>query len=162
MSKYIVWFKDLDRDSLPVAGGKGTNLGIIYKLGFPVPNGFCVTAQMYQEYIETTGIKEKLKPLLKGLDKEDTDRLQHVATQIQNLIVSTPIPDEMAEEIMDNYELLCADQRKASDLVHAKDVFVAVRSSATAEDLPEASFAGQQATYLNVRGKENVVAAVLA
>ncbi|MBI2103209.1 phosphoenolpyruvate synthase [Candidatus Woesearchaeota archaeon] len=162
MSKYIVWFKDLDKDSLPVAGGKGTNLGIMYKLGFPVPNGFCVTAQTYQEYIETTGIKEQLRRLLQGLDKEDTDRLQRIATEIQNLIVSTPIPDDVAEEIMDNYELLGADQHKAAEIVRVKDAFVAVRSSATAEDLPEASFAGQQATYLNVRGKEKVVSAVLA
>ncbi len=162
MGKYIAWFKDLDTDSLPVAGGKGTNLGIMYKLGFPVPNGFCVTAQTYQEYIEKTAIKDQLKRLLQGLDREDTDKLQQIATKIQDLIISTPIPDDVAEEIMENYELLGADLKKASDIVHAKDVFVAVRSSATAEDLPEASFAGQQATYLNVKGKEKVVAAVLA
>ncbi len=162
MGKYVVWFKDLDKDSLLVAGGKGTNLGIMYKLGFPVPNGFCVTAQTYQEYIEKTGIKEQLKRLLQGLDKEDTDKLQKIAVEIQNIIVSTPIPDDVAEEIMDNYELLGADQHKASDIVNARDIFVAVRSSATAEDLPEASFAGQQATYLNIKGKEKVVSAVLA
>ncbi len=162
MGKYIVWFKDLDKDSLLVAGGKGTNLGIMYKLGFPVPNGFCVTAQTYQEYIEKTGIKEQLKRLLQGLDKEDTDKLQKIAVEIQNIIVSTPIPDDVAEEIMDNYELLGADQHKAAEIVRVKDAFVAVRSSATAEDLPEASFAGQQATYLNIKGKEKVVSAVLA
>src|SRR3989344_1650306 len=120
MSKYIVWFKDLDRDSLPVAGGKGTNLGIIYKLGFPVPNGFCVTAQTYQEYIEKTGIKDKLRQFLQGLDREDNDALQRVAVEIQNLIVSTPIPDDVAEEIMENYELLGADVKKASDIVSSK------------------------------------------
>ncbi|MBS3169326.1 phosphoenolpyruvate synthase [Candidatus Woesearchaeota archaeon] len=162
MSKYVVWFKDLEKDSLPVAGGKGTNLGIMYKLGFPVPNGFCVTAQTYQEYLDRTSIKERIRELLTGLDKEDTSRLQQTAAQIQELIVSTAIPEDLAEEIRDNYELLGADQHKASEIVQAKDVFVAVRSSATAEDLPEASFAGQQATYLNVRGKENVVGAVLA
>jgi len=162
MGKYIVWFKDLDTDSLLIAGGKGTNLGIMYKLGFPVPNGFCVTAQTYQEYIEKTGIKDKLRQFLQGLDREDNDALQRVAVEIQNLIVSTPIPDDVAEEIMENYELLGADVKKASDIVSSKDVFVAVRSSATAEDLPEASFAGQQATYLNIKGKEKVVSAVLA
>ncbi|MBI4152875.1 phosphoenolpyruvate synthase [Candidatus Woesearchaeota archaeon] len=162
MSKYVVWFKDLEKDSLPVAGGKGTNLGIMYKLGFPVPNGFCVTAQAYQEYLDRTGLKERMKELLTGLDKEDTDHLQQIAAQIQELIVSVPIPEDLAEEIRDNYELLGADQHKASEIVQAKDVFVAVRSSATAEDLPEASFAGQQATYLNIRGKQNVVGAVLA
>lgn len=162
MSKHIAWFKDLDKDSLLIAGGKGVNLGIMYKQGFPVPNGFCVTAQTYGEYLERTGIKNKIKEFLTGLEKENTDQLQQIAAQIQELIVSTLIPEDIAEEIMDNYELLGADVKKASDIVSAQDVFVAVRSSATAEDMPTASFAGQQATYLNVRGKEKVVAAVLA
>lgn len=162
MSKHIAWFKDLDKDSLLTAGGKGVNLGIMYKQGFPVPNGFCVTAQTYGEYLERTGIKNKIKEFLTGLEKENTDQLQQIAAQIQELIVSTLIPEDIAEEIMDNYELLGADVKKASDIVSAQDVFVAVRSSATAEDMPTASFAGQQATYLNVRGKEKVVAAVLA
>ncbi len=158
---YIAWFKDLNKDSLPVAGGKGTNLGIMYNLGLPVPPGFAVTAQTYKEYTERTGIKDKIQQLLKGLNVEDTDRLQAIANKVQELIISTPIPEDIAEEIKESYELLGAG-KAAHDLVKAEEVFVAVRSSATAEDLPSASFAGQQATYLNVRGKENVVSAVLA
>ncbi len=158
---YIVWFKDLNKDSIAVAGGKGANLGEMFNLSLPVPPGFAVTAQTYQEYLERTQIKDKIEQLLKGLDTEDTEKLQSVAAKVQQLIISTPIPADIAEEIEDNYELLGLD-KKANSLVQGNDAFVAVRSSATAEDLPSASFAGQQATFLNVKGKKNVVAAVLA
>lgn len=157
---HIIWFKDLDKDSLAIAGGKGTNLGIMFNLGLPVPPGFAVTAQTYQEFIEKTGIKAQIEQLLQGLNIENTKALQETAKKIQDLINSREISEDLAEEIMDNYELLGADRRKAAELVEPKDVFVAVRSSATAEDLPEASFAGQQATFLNVKGKEEVVKAV--
>jgi len=158
---YIVWFKDLNKDSLPTAGGKGTNLGIMFNLGLPVPPGFAVTAQTYKEYTEKTQIKDKIGKLLEGLNVEETEKLQDTAKKIQELIVSTPIPEDMAEEIKESYELLGAG-KGAHDLVESEDVFVAIRSSATAEDLPSASFAGQQATYLNIKGKDNVVSAVLA
>ena len=158
---YVAWFKDLNKDSIAVAGGKGANLGEMFNLGLPIPGGFSVTAQTYKEFIEKTGIKSKIEELLKGLNIEDTKVLQEVAKKIQELIISIPVPEEMKEEIQDSYELLGAE-KEAHDLVEAKEVFVAVRSSATAEDLPEASFAGQQATFLNVKGKDNVVKAVRA
>src|SRR3989344_1412768 len=159
---YVVWFKDLRKNSIPIAGGKGANIGEMLTLHLPVPNGFAVTAQAYGEYLEKTKIQPKILSLLKDLDVENNDKLQAVATKIQNLITSTPMPAEMAEEIMYTYEMLGSEKHKATDLVEPKEVFVAVRSSATAEDLPEASFAGQQATFLNVKGKQNVVSAVLA
>ena len=146
--KHIVWFKDITKDSISIAGGKGANLGEMFNLGMPVPAGFCVTADTYKEYLEQTGLKQKIESLLQGLNVEDTASLQEVAGKIQNLIVSTPILEDIAEETRDSYELLGAE-KKAHDLVQAKEVFVAVRSSATAEDLPSASFAGQQATFLN-------------
>lgn len=158
---YIAWFKDLNKDSIATAGGKGSNLGEMTQISMPVPNGFAVTAQTYKEYIEKTGIKDKIQSLLKDLDVDNTEKLQQVAKEIRDLIVATEIPTEIADEIMDSYELL-AEQKGAESLVDAEQVFVAVRSSATAEDLPEASFAGQQATFLNIRGKEKVVHAVLA
>jgi len=158
---YIAWFKDLTKDSIPVAGGKGSNLGEMFNLDLPIPGGFAVTAQTYGEYIERTNIKTKIQDFLKDLDVDDTEELQRRAKKIQELIISTPIPKDISEEIQDSYDLLGAG-KDAHDLVEGKDVFVAVRSSATAEDLPEASFAGQQATYLNVRGKQKVVGAVLA
>ncbi len=158
---YVAWFKDLNKDSIPVAGGKGANLGEMFNLGLPVPGGFAVTAQTYKEFIEKTGLKQKISGLLTGLDVNDTKKLQHTATAIQKVILDTPLPEEMAEEIKDSYELL-GSGKEAHSLVEGEEVFVAVRSSATAEDLPNASFAGQQATYLNIKGKDNVVAAVHA
>ncbi len=158
---HIVWFKDLNKDSIPTAGGKGANLGEMINIGLPVPNGFAVSAQTYQEYLERTGLKNKIAQLLQGLDVEDTEKLQEVAKNVRDLIIATPIPEDIVEDIKDNYELLGA-KKTADSLVSAEEVFVAVRSSATAEDLPSASFAGQQATFLNVKGKDNVVYAVLA
>ena len=154
-------FTSIGKSDAAIAGGKGASLGEMTQVGIPVPNGFAITAQTYQHFIEKTGLKDKIQQLLQGLDTEDTDKLQDVAAQIQNIIQATPLSAEVAEEIMDNYELLGAE-KGAQGLGQSKDVFVAVRSSATAEDLPTASFAGQQATFLNVRGKENVVKAVIA
>src|SRR3989338_5730788 len=156
---WVKWFKDLDENSLPVAGGKGTNLGIMFKLHLPVPNGFAVTAQCYREFTNRTKITEKRQQRRVGLNIEDTDTLQQRADQIQKLISSTPIPEDIAEDIIINYELLGAE-KEVTTLINSQDVFVAVRSSATAEDLPSASFAGQQATFLNIKGKEQVVRAV--
>ena len=159
---YVIWFKELRKDSIPIAGGKGSNIGEMLTLHLPVPNGFAVTAQTYGEYLDKTKIQPKILSLLDGLDVENTDKLQAIAKKIQDLIITTPMPNDMAEEIMFTYEMLGSLKQKATDLVEPKEVFVAVRSSATAEDLPEASFAGQQATFLNVKGKQHVVSAVLA
>ncbi len=147
---YVVWFKELNKDSLAIAGGKGSNLGEMYTLGMPVPNGFAVTASAYQEFIEKTGLKDKIQQLLQGLNVEDTDSLQDLALQIQQLIQSMPIPEAMAEEIKDNYELLGTD-KQAQALVQPKEVFVAVRSSATAEDLP--SIAEDEHVLVTINGK---------
>ncbi len=159
---YCVWFKDLNKDSIAIAGGKGANMGEMINLSIPVPDGFAVTAQTYKEFIEKTKIQEKILQMLVGLNYEDTTQLQNVANAIQRLVVSIPLPEEMVEEIQDNYELLGASRKSASSFVRGEEEFVAVRSSATAEDLPSASFAGQQATFLNIKGKENVVNAVRA
>ena len=158
---YVVWFKNLNKDSIPEAGGKGANLGEMFNAGLPIPDGFAVTAQTYKEFIEKTGIKNQIQDKLKDLNVDDTETLQRVAKEVQKIITDSEIPEEMKEEIIDNYELL-GDNKEAHDLIEAKEVFVAVRSSATAEDLPEASFAGQQATYLNIKGKNRVIKAVRA
>ena len=159
---YVIWFKDLNKDSIAIAGGKGANMGEMVNLSIPVPDGFAITAQTYKEFVEGTKIQDKVLGMLQGLNYEDTTQLQNVANGIQRLIVSTPMPEEMVEEIQDNYELLGASRKSANSFVQGGEEFVAVRSSATAEDLPSASFAGQQATFLNVKGKENVVQAVRA
>ncbi len=159
---HVVWFKDLNKDSLPVAGGKGANLGEMYSLGLPIPNGFAVTAQAYKEFVEKSGIGPKIKEILANLNVEDTASLQVIAKSVQQLIIDTPIPEDIVEAVQDSYELIGTDGKQAADLVSGSEEFVAVRSSATAEDLPEASFAGQQATFLNVKGKNKVIAAVHA
>jgi pyruvate, water dikinase len=151
----IVWFKDLDKDSIPIAGGKGANLGEMFNLGLPIPGGFCVSALSYKKFIEETNIKDKINQIVKNVDVDDTNKLQSCAKRIQELITSTEIPGDIIEDIKHAYEAL-----GSKNVLDSKEVFVAVRSSATAEDLPEASFAGQQATFLNVRGKDNVVKAV--
>jgi len=160
--EYIAWFKDLNKDSLGVAGGKGTNLGIMYNLKLPVPPGFVVTAQTYKEFIEKTAVKERIFKLLEGLDIEKTEELQQTAKQIQELIKGTDVPENIKEAIIDAYDSLSAEKGTTTEMMDGQEAFVAVRSSATAEDLPEASFAGQQATFLNVKGNENVFKAVRA
>ena len=157
----IVWFKDLHKDSVGVAGGKGANLGEMWNTRFPIPPGFAITAQAYGSFIEQAQLKGKILALLRGLDVEDTAKLQRSAEQIQKLITDSAVPENLQEEVADAYAVLGAGQRtQAQKLVQGAEEFVAVRSSATAEDLPEASFAGQQATLLNVRGAKAVIAAV--
>ncbi|HME86787.1 MAG TPA: PEP/pyruvate-binding domain-containing protein, partial [Candidatus Nanoarchaeia archaeon] len=127
----------------------------MYNAGLPVPPGFFVTAQTYEEFIKKTGILNEMRTLLARLDVENTQDLQQRANMIQKLIVTTPVTQEIKDDILESYDALGADE-----MFSEHDVFVAVRSSATAEDLPEASFAGQQATYLNVKGKEQLVKAI--
>ena len=163
--KAISWFKEISKDDVPIVGGKAANLGEMYNLGMPVPPGFIVNAEAYKDFIERTNIKGKIIKILSGLDVESTQELQDKANEIQKLIIATEVSDDIKEEIIDAYESMGISDEKtdASNLVKkTQDIFVAVRSSATAEDLPEASFAGQQATFLNIKGNNNLVKAVRA
>lgn len=144
---YIMWFRDIRKEDIPLVGGKGANLGELTNAGIPVPNGFCVTAQAYYYFIKQTGIKSQLQKLLSGLDENDNKRLNQVAREIKKTIVSAKMPEDLASEIRTAYQKLGG-------------LPVAVRSSATAEDLPDASFAGQQTTYLNVTTADDVVKSV--
>ncbi len=152
----IKWFKDISKDDIGKVGGKGLNLGLMYNAKLPVPPGFCITAQTYREFIVKTGIVNDIQRILKGLNVEDTKDLQERANQIQKLIVKTSVTDEIKHEILEAYSALNTETLFAK----GKDIFVAVRSSATAEDLPSASFAGQQATFLNVKGQDQLIKAV--
>lgn len=129
----------------------------MYNIGLPIPPGFFITADTYKEYITKTGIVFDIKKFLTNLDVENTEQLQERANAIQKLIVMTPVTDSIKEDIIEAYDALNTEEIENGKKM---DVFVAVRSSATAEDLPEASFAGQQATYLNVKGKEQLMKAV--
>ncbi|WP_456434908.1 phosphoenolpyruvate synthase [Methanopyrus sp.] len=148
--KYVRWFEEISKDDVDVAGGKGANLGEMTQAGLPVPPGFVVLSTAYNEFLERTGLEEKIKEILSSHDLSDNDELQEATKEIQRLIVEAEMPEEIREEIVKAYRELC-------EKVGKEEEFVAVRSSATAEDLPEASFAGQQETFLNVRGEENVV-----
>ncbi len=148
---YVAWFKQLGKESIPLVGGKGANLGEMYNIGLPIPPGFVITAPTYKLFIEKTKIKAKIEKLLEGLNVENNTQLQATSKKIQKLISSTPIPKEMSKEFVKSYEKMNEGKN---------ELFVAVRSSATAEDLPGASFAGQQATFLNVKGKRDFIKAV--
>jgi len=157
---FVKWFSELDKNSGSVAGGKGANLAEIYNLKIPVPAGFVVTAQAYDYFIQYAEIDDKIKEILKTINYEDTKQLNSAVQEIRDLILNSEFPKEMEEEIIESYENLNQGEsdfqnKTAMDILKAAsgDSFVAVRSSATTEDLDEASFAGQQDSFVNIRGK---------
>jgi pyruvate, water dikinase len=161
---FVKWFSELNKDSGSIAGGKGANLGEIFNLKVPVPPGFVVTAQAYDYFIESSGIKDKIMDILNKINYENTTQLNESTQKVRDLIENSKMPKEMEEDILEAYEALGAENLEmvhgsALDILNnaAEPIFVAVRSSATTEDLEQASFAGQQDTYLNVKGKENVL-----
>lgn len=145
---YVRRFDQLGIDDIPIVGGKNASLGeMIRELkgeGIRVPDGFATTSAAYRHYLESTGLDEKISSLLADLNVNDVDNLQQRGMAVRHAILDTPIPFDLVVSIHDAYKLLCGDRGNMS---------VAVRSSATAEDLPDASFAGQQETYLNVIGE---------
>ena len=152
-TKIVLWFEELRKEDVPLVGGKNANLGEMINAGIPVPPGFAITAYAYKRFIEETGIKDKIYEILRekvpaGSAKPE-DYIE-ASKEIRALIESVKMPVDIEQEIRKAYRKLC--QR-----VGKKEEFVAVRSSATAEDLPDASFAGQQETYLNVKGEDDVV-----
>jgi len=147
---YVKKFEELDKNDIGIAGGKGANLGELTQAGIPVPPGFVVTAQAYEYFMEEAGINDKVMEILEQIDVNDTKQLQEAAEEIKKIIIDSPIPDDLVMYIREYYNELC--QRVDED-----DTDVAIRSSATAEDLPEASFAGQQDTFLHVSGDDEVI-----
>ncbi len=149
----VLWFNQINHDDIAKAGGKGANLGEMYSLGIPVPNGFVVTAQTYFEFIDHNQLNQKIKNVLESTDVDDPNQLFEASKKIKTLIKTSPIPPQIAIDITKAYKRLSG----FGGLAHSP---VAVRSSATAEDLPDASFAGQQETFLNVIGDANVLTRV--
>ncbi len=147
---YVQKFEDLNKSDIGIAGGKGANLGELTQAGIPVPPGFVVTAGTYEKFMEDSGINDKVLDILDNIDINDTKALQAAAEEIKSIIIETPIPEDMIMFIKEAYNQLC--QKVGED-----DTDVAIRSSATAEDLPEASFAGQQDTFLHVSGDDEVI-----
>jgi len=153
IEEFVKWFEDLRIEDVPSVGGKNASLGEMIKnlgeKGVSVPGGFAVTAYAYKYTIEKAGIDEQIKQILSDLNTHDVRNLAERGEKIRNLIVNTPLPEELSNEIRNYYRHM--EER------YYKNVDVAVRSSATAEDLPDASFAGQQETYLNVQGEDELL-----
>lgn len=152
MSKYnyIKWFDEIGKEDVGIVGGKGANLGELTSFGLPVPPGFCVTASGYTKFIKYAELDEVVKFLMEAVDVENVDELTNASKEIQKKIKEKEFDPELKEEILSAY-------REFSENIGVKDPEVAVRSSATAEDLPDASFAGQQDTYLHISGEEELL-----
>ncbi|MCJ7444650.1 MAG: phosphoenolpyruvate synthase [Methanotrichaceae archaeon] len=143
---HVVWLDEVGKNDLSIVGGKGASLGEMIKIGIPVPGGFAVTAQAFRDFINRSGIAQELFSALK-VDVNDQTQLQLAEDKAKKLIMEAKVPINIEKEIKSRYKELCDREG---------EIFVAVRSSATAEDLPDASFAGQQETYLNIKGTEAV------
>lgn len=155
--KFILWFDEIGIEDVPLVGGKNASLGeMIRELkskGVNVPNGFAVTAYAYKHLIKKAGIEPQIREILADLDTHDMRNLKERGEKIRKLIREAKFPEELENAIRDAYEQM------HTKLGYEKNPDVAVRSSATAEDIPSASFAGQQETYLNIRGSEAVIQA---
>lgn len=144
--KKIVDVNELRVTDVPIVGGKGANLGELTRAGFPVPNAFVLTTAAYDYFLEKSQIKDQINKNLASIDKNSDQSLADASVRIRKSFETCEIPDDLKKEIIKSYEALSTK----------KTGFVAVRSSATAEDLPDASFAGQQETYLNVYGTDDL------
>ncbi|MCD6367509.1 MAG: phosphoenolpyruvate synthase [Candidatus Aenigmarchaeota archaeon] len=149
--KYVLWFDEISRKDVPLVGGKNANLGeMTRKTGVPVPPGFAITTKGYDRFLDENNLKSRIKEAIKRLDKNKRN-LSKIGREIRNLILSGKFPDDLKKEIIDSYKKLSGK---------SGNVAVAVRSSATAEDLEDASFAGQQESYLNVIGERDLLNSV--
>jgi pyruvate, water dikinase len=146
-SNYIKWFNEVGKNDVELVGGKGANLGEMIQAGFPVPNGFVVTSNTYSNFIEETGIKSKILKTLKNLDVNDSQKLSRAAETCRQLIINASPSPEIKNAIISAYQKLSA----------GKPSLVAIRSSSIFEDSPEASFAGQQESFMNIQGKNEVL-----
>ena len=150
---FVKWFSEVGIDDVPVVGGKNAALGEMYSnlvpLGVNVPDGFALTADAYRHFFKQTGLDEKIKQILSDLNTKDIRNLQIRGKKVREAILKKTLPQDLQEVIIESYKKLGEKYGKNND--------VAVRSSATAEDLPGASFAGQQETFLNVRGDSNLI-----
>lgn len=153
LSEYIKWFHEINKSDIPLVGGKGANLGELTQNGVNVPPGFFVTSSAYKKFISISNLDEKIKEIINSLDVEDSAQLQLKSKEVRDLIISCKVPEEIRKNIEESYI-------KFGETIGIKDPSVAIRSSATAEDLPEASFAGQQDTYLEIKGIDEVVSHV--
>jgi pyruvate, water dikinase len=145
MDKNILWFKEINKNMISEVGGKGANLGEMINSNFPIPDGFVVTANAYAKEMKENKVLEKIEEIERNIDVNNTKELNEGSKKVKEVIMKTKMSKELEDEIRDSYNKI------------GKTNFVAVRSSATAEDLPSASFAGQQNSYLNVQGSKELI-----
>jgi pyruvate,water dikinase len=143
----ILWLEEIKKEDIVSVGGKGASLGEMASIGLPVPKAFVVTAQAFRRFLIETGIEDTLFHRLQDIDVENSEELENAARDAKEMVLGVEMPSKLKKEIQNAYQ-------KWGDIV------VAVRSSATAEDLPDASFAGQQDTFLNIKGAESLLEAV--
>ena len=137
--RYVKWFNEIHREDVALVGGKGANLGELTCNGVEVPPGFCVTSQAYRDFIDGSDLSGTIKNKIQSIDVEDSALLAKTCEDVRRLIMDSPVPVDLEAEIIRAYNDLASN-------IGLEDPRVAVRSSATAEDLPDASFAGQQDT----------------
>ncbi|WP_281069800.1 phosphoenolpyruvate synthase [Methanofollis sp. W23] len=145
----VLWLEEISKDDIPSVGGKGASLGEMTSVGLPVPKAFVVTAQAFRKFLVETGLEDSIFTLLSDLDVDNNDALEEVSRSVRDLVLGAKMPEGIKEEVLAAYGSMGDGE-----------LVVAVRSSATAEDLPDASFAGQQETYLNIKGDADVIEAV--
>ncbi len=155
--KFILWFNEIGIDDVPMVGGKNASLGEMYQnlhtQGIKVPNGFAITAYAYRYFLKYAGIEDEIKKVLKGLDTHDMQNLTMKGRAVRDIIRLAEFPPDLTQAIYSSYDKLAEEfGQQGMDTLD-----VAIRSSATAEDLPDASFAGQQDTFLNIRGRRSVL-----
>ena len=165
--EFVKWFSELTNKDISIAGGKGASLAEMFNHKFPVPPGFVITAQSFKYFLDKANITEKIKNILENLDVEDTKELDNVSKKIRALIESSEMPKNLEESILEAYDVLDISRKEifskargqALDILKTGQdhIFVAVRSSATTEDLVDASFAGQQDSFLNVKGQKELI-----
>lgn len=152
---FILWFDEIGIEDVPLVGGKNASLGEMYQhltsKGVQVPNGFAITAEAYKHLLKEAGVEAAIRDALDGLDTHNVQDLKKRGKKVRDIILKVNFPADLEEAILGAY--------KKMEEIYGKDVDVAVRSSATAEDLPDASFAGQQETYLNIRGGDSLIKA---
>src|SRR3989344_4776183 len=164
--QYIKWFYELNNKDIAVAGGKGASLSEMFNAKFPVPPGFIITAQSFDYFLAKAGVKETIGRIIESVTLEDTAGLQEASKKIRALIEEQVLPKDLSEEILESYRILSSEKVNtigvSSDALAIlknsyEPAFVSVRSSATTEDLATASFAGQQESFLNVKGERQLL-----
>ena len=165
-SDYVKWLSELSNKDIAVAGGKGASLAEMFNKNFPVPQAFIITAQAYKKFVSP--IQHEIEKILDNTDIDNTKQLNENTKKIRHLIESQEMPKEMQDEILEAYEILGTEKSAKKEMWESKNalnilkrmkepVFVAVRSSATTEDLASASFAGQQESFLSVKGNAELI-----